>query len=85
MTWAKRWQVPSGSNNDTYVVGLSETGDYACTCIGWTRHTPRKDCKHIRAIKIFPNYEMPVDKSPIVQRQDQDLMKRPGRLIDLPD
>jgi len=22
--------------------------EWACSCIGWTRHYPRQDCKHIR-------------------------------------
>jgi len=48
-----RWEVPSSSNPDrNYVVSMSEQGTWACSCIGWTRHVPRKDCKHITLIKM---------------------------------
>ena len=50
--WKYRWELPSSSSPDTtYVVAMSEHGDWACGCIGWTRHFPRKDCKHIRRVK----------------------------------
>jgi hypothetical protein len=26
---------------------------WQCSCIGWTRHVPRKDCKHIEWVKRF--------------------------------
>ena len=51
-TWVNRWEVPSQSNPDSaYVVGQKEDGTWGCACPAWTRHTPRKDCKHIRLIK----------------------------------
>ena len=50
--WKYRWDVPSSSSPDTrYVVAMSEHGDWACGCIGWTRHFPRKDCRHITGVK----------------------------------
>jgi hypothetical protein len=30
---------------------MSEHGDWACGCIGWTRHFPRNDCRHIKRVK----------------------------------
>jgi hypothetical protein len=50
--WKYRWEVPSSSSpNTTYVVAMSEHGDWACGCIGWTRHFPRRDCRHISRVK----------------------------------
>lgn len=55
-----RWEVPSSSNPDTrYIVSMSEQGTWACGCIGWTRHFPRKDCRHILLVKS----EEPADYS----------------------
>lgn len=41
------WKVPSQSSNATYTVARYEEGSFACSCPGWTKHFPRKDCKHI--------------------------------------
>lgn len=58
--WKYRWEVPSSSTPDTlYIVAMSEHGDWACGCIGWTRHYPRKDCRHITLVKKVE----PVDTS----------------------
>lgn len=48
--WVKKWVVPSSSGNGNYIVSLHKEGWYACSCPGWTRHTPRTDCKHIREV-----------------------------------
>jgi hypothetical protein len=34
-----------------YNVGLKD-GQLACSCLGWTRHVPRKDCRHILYFKM---------------------------------
>lgn len=50
--WRRQWDVPSDSNPaKSYVVSEDREGHYACSCPAWTRHTPRRDCKHIRRVK----------------------------------
>jgi hypothetical protein len=56
MIYLKQWAVDSESSDRTYTVSLCQAPKhyatehglyYECSCIGWTRHTPRRDCKHI--------------------------------------
>jgi len=49
--WVQRWIMPSSRGGGTYTVAKDEHGNYACSCPGWTRHTPRTDCKHIREVR----------------------------------
>ena len=49
--WVERWVVPSESGNGEYIVSKDKDGNYACSCIGWTRHFPRRDCKHIDYVR----------------------------------
>jgi hypothetical protein len=51
--WIKKWGVPSSSNDGYYTVGQDVTGSFACSCIGWTHHMPRTDCKHIRQVRFL--------------------------------
>lgn len=44
MKWVKRWKV-RGSGGKTYVVALSDTGEYGCDCPVWKFR--RERCKHI--------------------------------------
>lgn len=48
-----REEVESSSSSSTYVVSYDtyRQEKWQCSCMGWTRHYPRHDCKHIRAIK----------------------------------
>ena len=48
--YVKKYEV-QGSAKKPYIVSFSDEGGWACSCIGWTRHVPRKDCKHIKKIK----------------------------------
>ena len=48
--YVQKWRVP-GSASEPYTVSKTSDGDYECSCKGWTLHVPRKDCKHIRAVK----------------------------------
>ena len=50
MNYINKWFVTSSSGR-RYTVSLKEDGDYECGCRGWTMHTPRRDCKHIRELK----------------------------------
>jgi hypothetical protein len=43
--------VRSDSSERKYVVSENLNGAWECSCMGWCRHTPRTNCKHIlRAI-----------------------------------
>lgn len=54
--YAQQFVVPSESGGGEYVVThyadppFNHEGhpEWACACIGWTRHFPRRDCKHIQ-------------------------------------
>jgi hypothetical protein len=51
--WVRRWTV-RGSTGNLYTVAVDDEGDYGCSCIGWTRHVPRRDCRHIKMVKTNP-------------------------------
>jgi hypothetical protein len=46
------WDVSSDSGNHYHVSQLEE-GSYQCSCLGWTRHVPRRDCKHIQWVLMY--------------------------------
>lgn len=53
-TIVSQYEVDSDSTpGRTYVVSLNGNGQYSCGCLGWTRHVPRRDCKHIEWVKAF--------------------------------
>ena len=49
--YVRQWQIPSSKAGKTYIVSLSHAGEWSCACVGWTSHTPRKACKHIKLAK----------------------------------
>jgi len=49
--WVKRWVVTSYSGNGEYIIAQDKEGNWACSCMAWTRHMPRRDCKHILEVK----------------------------------
>ena len=59
-----RYSVTSDSGRK-YAVSCVEAGfvfstcqlqvKWECSCMGWTRHMPRKDCKHIRHVRTMLN------------------------------
>jgi hypothetical protein len=49
--YKNRWGV-SGSAQTPYVVSLATDGNWACSCMAWTRTHPREDCKHIMRVKL---------------------------------
>ena len=63
--WRHKWAVPSSSNDGYYTVaeawdgsgsrqdGNGEGPGLACSCVGWTRHMPRTDCKHCREVRAL--------------------------------
>ena len=42
-----------GSRGNKYVVSQRAKGNWACSCPGWKFQSPRRDCKHIRNIKVL--------------------------------
>ncbi len=59
MNFIKKYIVYS-EHSGNHIVSLTDTGEYACDCIGWIRHYPRIECKHIREVKY--NNIQPIDK-----------------------
>jgi hypothetical protein len=51
--WAHKWAVPSSSSDGYYTVAQDYEGNFACGCLGWTRHMPRTDCRHIRQVRFL--------------------------------
>lgn len=49
--WVSRWCVPSSRGSGQHIVAQDAEGNFACSCIGWTRHVPRRDCRHITEVK----------------------------------
>lgn len=42
MTWKQKWMIESDSRPGFfYTVAQKETGEYACSCLGWTRNVKR--------------------------------------------
>lgn len=46
MLYLQKYLAPA-SNGSTHIVSLCDDGTWQCDCIGWCRHYPRKNCKHI--------------------------------------
>lgn len=58
MRYIDYWKVESDSSPGKFHnVSRSTEGEYACSCIGWTRHTPRRDCRHIVYVKAGAGIE----------------------------
>lgn len=49
--YKKQRVVKSSSGSGRYTVSEDFNGNWSCSCRGWTSHTPRTDCKHIREVK----------------------------------
>ena len=64
MEYRKQWPV-QGSAKDPYTVSVTVDGAWSCSCIGWTRHMPRSDCKHIKKIKAKEGLGAPLARADI--------------------
>lgn len=77
--WVQQWKV-QGSAKDPYTVSRGDDGTWACSCIGWVRHMPRKDCKHIKEI-IRKNVTEPSERwvkdvaKELAKQQDAIIMR----------
>lgn len=50
--YVEYWKVESDSNpGKFYTVSQTSEGGFACSCVGWTRHVPRRDCRHIGYVR----------------------------------
>lgn len=50
--YAQFWKVRSDSDPEKfYTVGRTSEGSFGCNCIGWCRHVPRRDCRHITYVR----------------------------------
>lgn len=49
MEYLNKWVIYS-EHSGNHIVSLCTDGTYQCDCIGWTRHYPRINCKHIRQV-----------------------------------
>jgi len=47
-----RVEIKSSSSNKKYIVSRRDTEvkQWECECLGWRMHTPRKPCKHLKAM-----------------------------------
>ena len=68
-----QWKV-QGSAAEPYTVSVTVDGFWSCSCVGWTRHMPRRDCKHIKEKKAkFPEYLSATESPPkTIQRAHVD-------------
>jgi len=58
----EQWRIESESNPEKfYVVSELTDGSFSCGYIGWTRHVPRSDCKHIRWLRQFGGLAIQID------------------------
>lgn len=48
--YQRRLEVGSFTSDRVYIVAQrTDDGGWECSCPAWTMHTPRRDCKHIKA------------------------------------
>lgn len=80
--WKRKWAVPSSSGDGYYTVAEDRaTGDLACGCLGWTRHMPRTDCKHIKQVRYL-ELGQPSDALTMEQAVINRMLGRPiGRVL----
>ena len=77
--YAQKYFVTSPSSGKQYITSRNMEGGYECSCPGWKFHSPRKDCKHCRAVQKYEAGEdagMPVEPA-------LDLRNTQGRQVGL--
>lgn len=52
MRYIEKYSIYSETSKRSHIVSKCDDGSYACDCIGWTSHYPRRDCKHIIEVII---------------------------------
>ena len=97
--WIERIPVDSETSDATYVVGISDEGEYGCSCPHWRFR--RQPCKHIAKVKAeMTSAEAVVDatvermtarqkkiatRAPTLKPPLRDFTARPRRMIQLED
>lgn len=64
----RRWTVPGSKLMQYTVTQYAMTIDqptWRCSCPAWTRHMPRKDCKHISRVKAEMNVSYTYDEKKV--------------------
>ncbi len=59
MKYIEKYSSYSEISKRSHIFSKCEDGTYACDCIGWTRHYPRIDCRHI--LEVIYNHPEPLD------------------------
>ena len=50
MKYIAKYLIYSKTSGKPHVISKCEDGTWACDCLGWTSHYPRKNCTHIRYV-----------------------------------
>ena len=77
--WMRVAEVPSTSSNRTWIVSQDQDNQtvWGCSCPGWTRHMPRRDCRHIDQVKgALRSPRMPYAGEFILCRHGQAVFQR---------
>ena len=48
-------------------VSRTDDGEWECGCIGWTRHVPRRDCRHISMVRNLIERGVPSNQVRLTQ------------------
>lgn len=59
MKYIKKYLIYSQTSKTSHIISKCDDGSYACDCIGWIRHYPRINCKHI--IEVIRTNPEPLD------------------------
>lgn len=46
-----QYSVPSSDGRRHYTISYTDQNEWQCSCLGWTRHVPRSDCRHITIVR----------------------------------
>jgi hypothetical protein len=73
------FDVPSSSSDAMHTVSKHVDDSFQCSCIGWTRHVPRRDCKHILWVKQYG--PMPIEPLLYELAREEERRKRKREAI----
>lgn len=59
LVYINKWIIYS-ERSGSHIVSQLENRSYQCDCIGWTRHFPRINCKHIN--EVIHTNPPPIDR-----------------------
>ena len=73
-SYRHQYLIPSDSSpQKKYMVSENWDGTWECSCVGWTQHFPRKDCRHIRHVqsKEYMRDHRIFRRNPVLRPYDQ--------------